>query len=101
MNKKRDGQEAQQIGDILGGLIVKAQAKAEAKTRKPRAGAKIKRSRRAERPGCAERSGGTATTLGAATSARCTATRCIAAAADPQPRTGASRAHLGSGAAAC
>ena len=39
MNKKRDGQEAQQIGDILGGLIVKAQAKAEAKTRKPRAGA--------------------------------------------------------------
>lgn len=41
MNKKRDGQEAQQIGDILGGLIVKAQAKAEAKTRKPRAGAKI------------------------------------------------------------
>lgn len=41
MNKKRDGQEAQQIGDILGGLIVKAQAKAEDKTRKPRAGAKI------------------------------------------------------------
>ncbi|EDE4225270.1 replication protein [Salmonella enterica subsp. enterica serovar Muenchen] len=41
MTKKRDGQEAQQIGDILGGLIVKAQAKAEAKTRKPRAGAKI------------------------------------------------------------
>ena len=31
MNKKRDGQEAQQIGDILGGLIVKAQAKAEAR----------------------------------------------------------------------
>ncbi|EFP3693979.1 replication protein [Salmonella enterica subsp. enterica serovar Schwarzengrund] len=41
MTKKRDGQEAQQIGDILGGLIVKAQAKAEDKTRKPRAGAKI------------------------------------------------------------
>ena len=41
MTKKRDGQEAQQIGDILGGLIVKAQAKAGDKTRKPRAGAKI------------------------------------------------------------
>lgn len=41
MNKKRDGQGAQQLGDILGGLIVKAQAKADAKTRKPRAGAKI------------------------------------------------------------
>ena len=41
MNKKRDGREAQQIGDILGGLIVKAQAKAGDKTRKPRAGAKI------------------------------------------------------------
>ena len=26
MTKKRDGQEAQQIGDILGGLIVKARA---------------------------------------------------------------------------
>lgn len=41
MNKKRDRQGAQQLGDILGGLIVKAQAKADAKTRKPRAGAKI------------------------------------------------------------
>lgn len=41
MNKKRDGQGAQQLGDILGGLIVKAQAKADAKTRKSRAGAKI------------------------------------------------------------
>jgi hypothetical protein len=39
MTKKRDGQEAQQIGDILGGLIVKAQSKAG--VRKPRAGAKV------------------------------------------------------------
>lgn len=40
MNNER-GKGPQQIGDILGGLIVKAQAKAEDKTRKPRAGAKI------------------------------------------------------------
>ncbi|MFN7050121.1 hypothetical protein ACK4QX_20760 [Proteus mirabilis] len=40
MNNER-GKGQQQIGDILGGLIVKAQAKADAKTRKPRAGAKI------------------------------------------------------------
>ncbi|HEX2796463.1 MAG TPA: hypothetical protein VHN38_05210, partial [Immundisolibacter sp.] len=39
MTKRNNG--PQQIGDLVGGLIVKAQAKAEDKTRKPRAGAKI------------------------------------------------------------
>ncbi|MGW8346810.1 replication protein RepA, partial [Xanthomonas axonopodis pv. khayae] len=39
MAKKREGQEAQQIGDILDGLLVDVQAKAG--IRRPRAGAKI------------------------------------------------------------